>query len=64
LGLTRDEPATRRRRRGNIDYGEHIDYRDGHTSWPIRIRPRIGRHSYSVNIWRDRFASLILLDWQ
>ena len=43
---------------GNIDYGEHIDYRDGHTSWPIRIRPRIGRHSYSVNIWRDRFAGL------
>jgi hypothetical protein len=47
-------------RRGNIDYGEHIDYRDGHTSWPIRIstRPMIGRHSYSVDIWRDRFASL------
>jgi hypothetical protein len=44
---------------GNIDYGEHIGYhRDGHTPWPIRIRPRIGRHSYSVNIWRDRFASL------
>jgi hypothetical protein len=32
---------------------------DGHTPWPIRIRPRIGRHSYSVSIWRDsdRFAS-------
>ena len=40
------------------DYGEHIDYKDGHMSWPIRIRPRIGRHSYSVNTWRDRFAGL------
>jgi hypothetical protein len=40
-----------------IDYGEHIDYRDGRTSWPIRIRPRIGRHSYSANTWRGRCDS-------
>jgi hypothetical protein len=45
-------------RRGNIDYGEYIDYRDGHTPWPIRIRPRIGRHRYSVSTWRDRLAGL------
>jgi hypothetical protein len=44
-GLTRDELATRRRRRGNIDYDEHIDYRDGLTSWPIRIRPSQDRQT-------------------
>jgi hypothetical protein len=42
--------------RDNIDYGGYIDYRDDHTLWPIRIRPRIGRHIYSVGTWRDRFA--------